>query len=124
MDYDKKTEVALWRFSVMGPLVNAHREHGDVRRLCEEAASKIYEREDGRQVRVKARTIEAWYYRYRTGGGLRALRPEGRSDAGSESGDPSRASRAVLALKREKMRRSVRMIIRTLERAGGPVGAS
>ncbi|MEK9144971.1 MAG: DDE-type integrase/transposase/recombinase [Elusimicrobiota bacterium] len=89
-----------------------------MRRLCEEAASKIYEREDGRQVRVKARTIEAWYYRYRTGGGLRALRPEGRSDAGVSRAIRPELAERVLALKREKMRRSVRMIIRTLERAG------
>ena len=101
MDYDKKTEVALWRFSVMGPLVNAHREHGDVRRLCEEAASKIYEREDGRQVRVKARTIEAWYYRYRTGGG-RGARPEGRSDAKVSRAIRPEPRGRVLALKRRR----------------------
>lgn len=118
MDYDDKTEVALWRFSVIGPLVNAHREHGDLRRLCEEAASKTYEREDGRQVRVKARTIEAWYYGYKRGGGLRALRPEVRSDAGVSRAIRPELAERVLALKREKMRRSVRMIIRTLERAG------
>jgi len=42
--------VMLLRFAVIGSLVSRHLEHGDVRRLCKEAASQTYERWDGRVV--------------------------------------------------------------------------
>ena len=117
MEHDDKTEVALWRFSVMGSLVSVHRKHGDLTRLCDEAASKLYERSDGRHVSLKARTIEAWFYLY-SEGGLEALRPKGRNDAGISRAITPEHAEHLLKLKRQNMRRSVRMLIRILERAG------
>jgi len=34
-------DLRLWRYSVLGPLVSAKLEHGDVRRLCEKAPTSL-----------------------------------------------------------------------------------
>jgi len=117
MKHDPKTEVMLLRFAVIGSLVSRHLEHGDVRRLCKEAASQTYERWDGRRETFEARTIEGWFYLYKRGG-VDALRPKGRSDAGTSRAIRPELAERIVAFKRENMRRSVRGIIRTLERAG------
>lgn len=117
MDEQRRTEIALWRLGVLGPLVSARLEHGDVKKMCEEAATRIYRQPDGRFAALKPRTIESWLYAYRRAG-LGGLRPQGRSDAGqSRVIGPAVAARLV-ALKQENPRRSVRRLIRTLERAG------
>lgn len=117
MNEEQRTEVALWRLGVLGPLVSAELEHGDVRRLCEEAAERSYRRPDGRYVELKLRTIEAWYYAHRQGG-LAALKPNGRQDAGRSRAIAPELAERLVALKREEPRRSVRRIIRMLERDG------
>ena len=114
--HDDKTEVALWRFGVIGPLVSAHLQHGDIRALLDEASQRKYERLDGRHVDLKPRTIEGWYYRYRSSG-LAGLRPKGRSDAGTSRAIGPEMSERIVALKQENPRRSIRRIIRMLERA-------
>ena len=43
MDDEERREEAIWRATVLGPLVSARLEHGDVRRLCEEAAARVLE---------------------------------------------------------------------------------
>ncbi len=117
MELDNRTEVALWRFGVLGPLVSAELKHGDVRRLIGQAAARTHQRPDGRRVEVQASTIEAWFYEYQRGG-FNALRPKQRSDAGSCRAIPPQLADRIVALKQENMRRSVRRIIKMLVRAG------
>jgi len=117
MDNDDRRAVALWRVAVLGPLISARLEHGERRALFREAAARTHQRPDGRWVKLSARTIEAWYYAYARGG-LEALLPRRRSDRGhSRAIDPELAE-LIVRLKREKPRRSIRRIIRALERAG------
>lgn len=115
MDEEQRREVAIWKVTVLGPLVSARLSHGEVRALCEAAAARCYERPDGRVVRLSWRTIERWYYDYHRGG-LSALMPRTRKDAGSSAIRPEVAELLVRA-KREKPRRSVRRLIKILERA-------
>lgn len=68
MDDEERREEAIWRATVLGPLVSARLEHGDVRRLCEEAAARVLERLDGRADEVSWRTIESWYYAHKAQG--------------------------------------------------------
>ena len=117
MQLDERTEVALWRFGVLGPLVSAELRHGDVRRLIDQAAARTHQRPDGRRVEVQASTIEAWFYDYQRGG-FNALRPKRRSDAGTCKAIPPALADRIVALKRENMRRSVRRIIKMLVRSG------
>jgi putative transposase len=108
--------VALFRVSVLGPLVGARLEHGDIVAYCRQAAARPWRRPDGEVVELSARTIEDWYYRYMSGG-FGALFPKPRSDRGKSKAIPAQIGELVLRLKQERPRRSVRRIIRILERA-------
>ena len=117
MDEQRRTEIALWRVGVLGPLVSAKLEHGDLRRLCEEAAGRTYCMPDGRHIALKGRTIEGWHYAYKKYG-IEGLKPKGRSDGGRSRAIPKDIAERLVALKRENPRRSIRRLIRMLERAG------
>jgi putative transposase len=116
MKDDDKQAVALWRLGVLGPLISARLEHGDRRRYFAEAAARTHERPDGTRVALSARTIEVWYYAYRYGG-FRALFPGDRADRGRSRAIGAELAEQILRVKRERPRRSIRRIIRMLERA-------
>ena len=116
MDEEHKRKIALCRFAMLGPLVSARLEHGDLRQMFKQAAARTYERWDGKLVRINARTFEDWHYRYKSGG-LEALEPRERSDTGRVRAIRRELSELILAAKRERPRRSIRRIIRMLERA-------
>lgn len=111
------TKKALWRLGVLGPLISARLQHGDRQKFFQEAAARSYEDADGRRIEVKARTVEEWYYRFRRGG-IRALEPRRRSDAGQSRAIGAETAELIVTVKRENPRRSIRRIIRMLERAG------
>ncbi len=117
MDSEQKQKKALWRLGVLGPLVSARLKHGDRQRLFKEAAARCYEDAEGRRIKIKPRTVEEWYYRY-LHGGFEALKPRARSDAGRSRVISPVIAEVVLAAKRENPRRSIRRLIRMLERAG------
>jgi transposase InsO family protein len=117
MTHDDKQAIALWRLGVLGPLTSARLEHGDRRRYFAEAAARVQERPDGTRVQLSARTIEAWYYAYGRGG-FHALFPQDRADRARSRAIPAEIADQILRVKREKPRRSIRRIIRMLERAG------
>jgi len=116
MDYDTRRAIALWRMSVLGPLVSARLEHGDRRAYFEQAAARRHERPDGMLVTLSPRTIEQWFYAHRRGG-LNALMPRTRSDRGHSRVIDDELTELIVRCKREKPRRSIRRIIRMLERA-------
>jgi transposase InsO family protein len=68
-------------------------------------------------VQLSVRTIEAWYYAYRRGG-FQALFPRDRADRGTSRVISAEIAEHILRVKRERPRRSIRRIIRMLERAG------
>jgi hypothetical protein len=74
MNDEAKLAIALWRLSVLGPLVSARLEHGDCLALFEETCPEADWRPDGRLVRLSPRTIESWFYAYRQAG-LEGLKP-------------------------------------------------
>lgn len=117
MTHDDPPSIALWRVAVLGPLISARLAHGDRGELCREAAARTHQRPDGRWVRLSARTIEAWYYDY-CRGGLAALEPQRRSDRGTSRAITPPVAELILRAKREQPRRSIRRIVRMLERAG------
>ena len=116
MKSDKKREWALWRFSVLGPLVSARLEHGDRRAIIKEAARRQHQDPDGVVRRIPERTIETWLYAWRRGG-LDALERADRIDRGRTHIRPE-LQELLLKLKREKPRRSIRRLIKILQRAG------
>jgi transposase InsO family protein len=117
MNDDRRRQIALFRLTVLGPLISARLEHGDRRAYFEEAARRTYEDPEGQCCRFSARGIEAWYYAWRHGG-LEALEPATRSDAGCSRAIRPDIAELIVAAKRERPRRSIRRIIRLLVRAG------
>jgi putative transposase len=117
MDEETRRAIALFRFGVLGPLVSARLEHGDRREHFEAAAARDYVTPGGRVVRLSARTIESWYYLYRVQG-LAGLAPRTRGDSGTSRSMSADLADLVVRAKREKPRRSIRRILRMLERAG------
>jgi hypothetical protein len=117
MDDKTKRDIALWRLGVLGPLVSARLEHGDRRQHFEEIAARVHQRPDGTTVELSSRTIESWYYAHKRGG-FEALYPDTRSDCGQSRAIEPDTAELILRVKREKPRRSIRRIIRMLERAG------
>lgn len=115
-DSDIRRDWALWRFSVLGPLVSARLEHGDRRAFLKEASARLHQDPDGTLRRISERTLENWLYAWRRGGLAALERPE-RADRG-RSRIRDELKDLLLALKRENPRRSIRRLIRLLERSG------
>jgi hypothetical protein len=81
MNHDERRKIALWRYSILGPLVSARLEYGDRREHFLHAAQRLYDHPLGeKEVRVSPRTIEDWYYAY-LARGVEGLEPQSRSDA-------------------------------------------
>jgi len=116
MDEEAKRAIARWRVAVLGPLISARLEHGDRAAWFRETAERIQQLPDGRHVKLSARTIEAWFFAYRHGG-YDALLPQTRGDAGRSRTISAELADLIVRAKKEKPRRSVRRIIRMLERA-------
>jgi putative transposase len=113
---DDRQAIALWRFGVLGPLVSARLEHGDRRNYFQEAAGRTHQMPDGTFVTLSARTIESWYYAYKRRG-FKGLWPETRSDCRKSRSIRPEVADLIVRAKREKPRRSIRQIVRLLERA-------
>ncbi len=116
MKHDDKEAMALWRLGVLGPLTSARLEHGDRERFFKEAASRVHEQPDGERIKISARTVEAWFHTWRHGG-FKALFPQDRADRGQSRAIAPEVAEHILRAKRERPRRSIRRIIRMLERA-------
>lgn len=117
MNDQTKRAIALWRVGVLGPLVSARMSHGDRQAYFESAAARTHEHPDGRVVSVAAGTIEAWYYAYKRRG-FEALFPKSREDLHQSRAVPADVCELLVRAKRERPRRSIRRLIRMLERAG------
>lgn len=116
MDEQRRKDIALFRISVLGPLVGAELAHGDLVELCRAAAERRWLCPDGKQRRIEARTIENWYYAYKKHG-FAGLLPKGRKDLGT-SEIRAEVAELLLRAKREKPRRSLARLIRMMVRAG------
>ncbi len=109
--------VALFRYSVLGPLVSrAELRRGELKATIHELAARHYDIPGSRNSRIGEKTIEGWYYAWRRGG-IGALTPKPRSDRGQSKITPE-VQEAILAAKRENPRRSIRAIRRVLEHRG------
>ena len=116
MNDDERQQKALWRLSILGSLVNAQLEHGDLCQRLNEIAQKKYHAPDGELVEVTARTAESWYYDYRHGG-FEALFPEPRKDRGKSRSISTTVADLLVRAKQERPRRSIPRLIRMFERA-------
>ena len=98
MDEKTAKELALFRYSLIAPVVSGT--------LTEESKSAYYRRvagschtlPDGKKVRFKACTIKDWYLKYCCGG-LDALIPKARIDSGQTRVLPKQARDQIYVYK-------------------------
>jgi putative transposase len=113
-DIDPK---ALFRLSVLGPLVSRERlARGELQQIVRALAQQEYAIPDSRRRHISEKTLQAWFYAWRRDG-LAGLSDRPRTDTG-HSKLPEPVQAAVLAAKRENPRRSIRQIRLLLEGAG------
>ncbi len=109
--------VALFRLSVLGPLASReHLAHGELKQIIREIAKVPHQTPGSRRSYLSEKTIEAWYYAWRQGG-IDALNPKQRSDAGLSKITPA-LQEAVLQARLDKPKRSIKGIIWLLENKG------
>ncbi len=108
--------IALFRLSVLGPLVSRTLQRGEFQQILRELAQKHYEIPGSRRVHLGEKTIEAWFYAWRKHG-IDGLAPRPRSDRG-QSKLSAAVQEAIVQAKQENPRRSIAQIQRLLESTG------
>jgi len=109
--------VALFRLSVLGPLVSRDRlARGELKRLIRELAGRDYDIPGSGRRCIGEKTIEAWFYAWRRAG-IGALAPKPRSDRGRCRLEPG-VQEAILDAKRDNPRRSIDQLIALVEHSG------
>jgi putative transposase len=109
--------VALFRLSVLGPLVSRERlGRGELQAIIRSLAQREYAIPHSRRRHLGEKTIEAWYYAWRKHG-IEGLNPKPRADLGVSKIAPH-VQEAIVAAKRDNPRRSIRQIRQLLESAG------
>jgi transposase InsO family protein len=108
---------ALFRLSVLGPLVSRERlERGELQSIIRALAEREYAIPGTRRRHLGEKTIQTWYYAFRARG-IDGLAPKRRLDRGQSKLGVD-VQTAILAAKRENPRRSLRQIRQLLETAG------
>lgn len=109
--------IALFRLSVLGPLVSRERlERGELQKTIRELARRDYAIPNSRRQQIGEKTIENWLRKFRDGG-VEALATKVRIDCGQSRIAPTLQD-AIVAAKRDNPRRSVRQIGKLMEDSG------
>lgn len=102
-------ETALFRFTVISPLLNVKLARGELRQRIKALAAQTYTQPGGVTVTVSEKTLENWYYRYRRLQ-LAGLTPKVREDKGHSKRLTPVQVAAIVQAKREQPRRSSQQI--------------
>lgn len=109
--------VALFRYGILGPLVNRERlAVGELKLMLAALSEHTYQTPAGQVIRYSAKALERWYYAWRRGG-VEALTPKPREDLG-RTHIPADIQQCLLQAKQEKPGRSIHTLIRLLEEQG------
>lgn len=109
--------VALFRFSVLGPLVSRDKfEHGELSAIISDLASKTYNIPGSSRVHLSRQTIQNWYHIWQRGS-VYALTPKLRIDKNACKLPPN-IQELLLAIKQDNKSRSIRTVIKMLEDQG------
>ena len=111
-------KVALFRYSLIGGLVAREFDHGELHAELGRLAQLAVRPPGSKLTHVfGASTYETWFYAYRKGG-LEALKPRRRCDAGNGRTLNADQLELLLAIRRERPSASTSLVLRTLEEDG------
>lgn len=117
MDEKQKQEIGLFRFSVIGTLINGELARGEQKRKIAELSKRVYTIPGSRRRNIGKGTIEEWLLLYRKDG-LEGLYPKERKDRGICRGIGPDILDTIIRLKQEQPRRPVALICRDLYQKG------
>jgi transposase InsO family protein len=117
VDEEQKKQVAIFRFGVISDFVSPARlDWGERTRLLKEKCARPWQIPFSGRTRLSPPTIVSWIRAYEQGGRrLEALYPRGRSDRGSPRALEKETALALLGLRREMPRATVRSLIRSAQ---------
>jgi putative transposase len=80
---DNDPNIALWRFSIISPLLHRNDDDPGLFRQLAQLGERTFIRPDGSATQLSAETLRKWLYRYRSGG-IDALENQERKDKGNQ----------------------------------------
>jgi transposase InsO family protein len=110
---DRRTEIALFRYTLILPLIRDEYAPGGKQALREQIASRQYDIPGSSRSTVSPSTLARWERLYRQDG-FEGLKPKPRSDRGKPRAISEETLDRAETLKREQPRRSARSIIKIL----------
>jgi hypothetical protein len=117
MTEDDKKQVAAFRFGVICELVNGiHLESGEQERLIREKCARRWQIPFSEKTRISRSTLLRWVSLYRQSNGrLESLYPGDRSDQGISRAMDEDTGLALVQLRKQLPRATVKCLIRTME---------
>lgn len=118
MDQDKRQQIAVFRFQVIGDLVgNAELSPGEQERLIREKCSRKWNMPFSSKTRLTRSTILRWMKLYKESGGkLDALVNQQRSDQGNSRVIDQETGLALIRLRKELPKATVQGLIETIHK--------
>jgi transposase InsO family protein len=110
---DRRTEIALFRYTLILPFLRGEYPPGGKQRLREQVASRHYDIPNSSRATVSPSTLARWERLYRRHG-FDGLKPKRRSDRGQSRAISEETLDRAETLKREQPHRSARSIIKIL----------
>ena len=111
---DIEEQRALFRHSLIGPLLHRDLERGEQAAILREQAAQEWEVPGGGRRRLSERTLKRYLQRRRANPGLDSLRRKRRADAGARKRLSAEAWERAQLLKREQPRRSAEVVLKML----------
>jgi len=120
MDEEKKKQVAVFRFGVISDFISPARlDWGERSRLLREKSERQWDIPFSNRTRLSESTILSWVRAYEgSGRRLESLYPKSRSDRGSARALDEETALALIGLRREMPKGTVRSLIRTARQRG------
>lgn len=113
--YDRNTEIALFRYGLIAPLIHNPPPSGQLEQALRDLAAQCYQSPTAACTRVSVTTLRRYLKAYRSGG-FEALRPVPRGDIGAPRAfSPELLDRAI-ALRQEQPARTTQTLVDILAR--------
>ena len=109
MDEKLRREIALFRFSLIAPILNNTYPNKTVKDYLEEICAKVYDSPLGLKKEYAPSTIKEWLRLYKTKG-IDGLYPKNRSDKGESRKLKAEVNELVISLKKANPKRTAKSI--------------
>lgn len=114
-EQERNTEIALFRYGLIAPLLFTPLAEGQLEQALQEIAGKEYQIPCSKRRRVGITSLRRYLVLYQQGG-FDALRPKSRVDKGSVKAFPPEVLAAAIRLRQEQPARTTPMIAHLLQR--------